>query len=238
MKGQNLKQISAEKAVELHVRSGMTIGLGTGSTVEFAIHKIGKLIKAGDLCNIVGVPTSAATQSLAKDLQIPLACLDDVSKIDIAIDGADEVDSDLNLVKGRGGALLQEKMVEQFSSKFVVIVDNSKMQTKGLGTSGPLPVEIIKHNWRYIRNNIKQLKSLNNLSSVELRTCSNEAAYVTDNGNNILNLLFSAPIVDPKKAADDLKSVVGVVDHGLFLGMADEVIVANLDGTVDIKRRV
>lgn len=228
-----LKKIAAEKAVE-YVKSGMVLGLGTGSTAAFAVAKIGELLKEGKLTDIVGVPTSKRTAEQAASLGIPLSVLDDHPKIDLAIDGADEVDPDLNLVKGRGGALLREKMVEKASAKFVVIVDETKL-VKGLGGSGlAMPVEVVQFCWKY---NAERLKNLPEVAGceVELRM-DGDKPYVTDNSNYIIDLYFQEPIKDANAAAHAISALEGVVDHGLFLNMASAVIIAGADGvTVQTK---
>ncbi|KAK2631119.1 hypothetical protein EUGRSUZ_L03383 [Eucalyptus grandis] len=144
----DLKKIAADKAVG-YVRSGMVLGLGTGSTAAFVVAKLGQLLRSGELSDIVGVPTSKRTEEQARGLGIPLSVLDDHPRLDLAIDGADEVDPDLNLVKGRGGALLREKMVEAASDKFVVVADETKL-VSGLGGSGlAMPVEVVQFCWKY-----------------------------------------------------------------------------------------
>lgn len=154
----DLKKLAADKAVE-YVRSGMVLGLGTGSTAAFVVAKLGELLKSGELTGIVGVPTSKRTEEQARGLGITLSVLDDHPKLDLAIDGADEVDPDLNLVKGRGGALLREKMVEAASDKFVVVVDETKL-VDGLGGSGlAMPVEVVQFCWKY---NLVSISSLIN----------------------------------------------------------------------------
>jgi len=222
-----LKKIAADKAVE-YVESGMVLGLGTGSTAAFAVAKIGELLKEGKLKDIVGVPTSKRTAEQAAALGIPLSVLDDHPKIDLAIDGADEVDPDLNLVKGRGGALLREKMVEAASAKFVVIVDETKL-VKGLGGSGlAMPVEVVQFCWKY---NAERLKNLPEVAGCEVKLrMDGDKPYVTDNSNYIIDLYFKDPIKDANAAAKAISSLEGVVDHGLFLNMATAVIIAGADG--------
>eukprot|EP00270_Netrium_digitus_P019570 TRINITY_DN773_c0_g1_i1.p1 TRINITY_DN773_c0_g1~~TRINITY_DN773_c0_g1_i1.p1 ORF type:complete len:303 (+),score=110.32 TRINITY_DN773_c0_g1_i1:96-1004(+) len=222
-----LKQQAAYKAVE-YVESGMVLGLGTGSTAAFAVDRIGQLLKEGKLTNIVGVPTSKRTQEQAAALGIPLSVLDDHPKIDLAIDGADEVDGALNLVKGRGGALLREKMVEKASAKFVVIVDETKL-VDGLGGSGlAMPVEIVQFCWKY---NLERLKALPEVAGCEAKLrMDGDSPYVTDNSNYIVDLYFKTPIVDAYAAAEAIAKLEGVVDHGLFLDMATAVIIAGSDG--------
>lgn len=143
-----LKKMVGYKAVDDYVKSGMVVGLGTGSTAYFAVERLGQLLKDGTLKDIVAIPTSIRTKEQAESLGIPLVTLDTHSELDVAIDGADEVDPDLNLVKGGGGALLREKMVEVCAKKFIVIVDESKL-CDGLGPGFPLPVEIVQFCWEH-----------------------------------------------------------------------------------------
>eukprot|EP00475_Leptophrys_vorax_P042221 TRINITY_DN79606_c0_g1_i1.p1 TRINITY_DN79606_c0_g1~~TRINITY_DN79606_c0_g1_i1.p1 ORF type:complete len:303 (-),score=37.42 TRINITY_DN79606_c0_g1_i1:299-1207(-) len=223
----DLKKLAAEKAVE-YVRSGMVVGLGTGSTAAFAVAKIGELLKEGKLTDIVGIPTSKRTEEQARSLGIPLSVLDDHPKLDVAIDGADEVDPDLNLVKGRGGALLREKMVEMASDKFIVIVDDSKL-VDGLGGSGlAMPVEIVQFCWRYTLNRLQALPEVAGCEA-KLRM-EGDQPYVTDNSNYIVDLYFTTPIKDANAAAKAISDLEGVVDHGLFLNMSTAVIIAGTDG--------
>nr|XP_027085056.1 probable ribose-5-phosphate isomerase 3, chloroplastic [Coffea arabica] len=224
----DLKKIAADKAVE-YVKSGMVLGLGTGSTAAFVVAKLGELVGSGKLTDIVGVPTSKRTQEQAASLNIPLATLDTHPSLDLAIDGADEVDSNLDLVKGRGGALLREKMVEAASDKFVVVVDDSKL-VSGLGGSGlAMPVEVVQFCWKY--NQIR-LQELFNEEGVEakLRLNGDGKPYVTDNSNYIVDLYFKNPIKDSAAAGKEISALEGVVEHGLFLDMATAVIIAGKDG--------
>ena len=216
------KQAAAEKAVE-QVKSGMVLGLGTGSTARFAVAKIGALWQAGKLTNIVAVPTSEATAKQARSYGIPLGTLDEQPHLDLAIDGADEVDPQFDLIKGLGGALLREKMVETAARRFVVIVDDSKLVNK-LGSRGPLPVEVVQFGWRA---QVRWLESMG--CSVALRG-DEGSPFVTDNGNYILDCTFAEGIDNPSGWASACINRVGVVEHGLFLGMAHEVIVAGTDG--------
>nr|ABK21962.1 unknown [Picea sitchensis]ABK26732.1 unknown [Picea sitchensis] len=224
-----LKKLAAEKAVE-YVESGMVLGLGTGSTAAFAVARIGELMKAGELKDIVGVPTSKRTAEQAESLGIPLSVLDEHPKIDLAIDGADEVDPELNLVKGRGGALLREKMVEAASAKFVVIVDESKL-VNGLGGSGlAMPVEVVPFCWKY---NASRLQSLFQAEGCEAKLRMDgdgDKPYITDNANYIVDLYFKTPIKDSRAAAKAILGFEGVVEHGLFLDMATAVIIAGAEG--------
>uniref|UniRef100_A0A453MZL2 ribose-5-phosphate isomerase n=1 Tax=Aegilops tauschii subsp. strangulata TaxID=200361 RepID=A0A453MZL2_AEGTS len=224
----DLKRLAAVRAVE-QVQSGMVLGLGTGSTAAFAVAEIGALLASGKLSGIVGVPTSKRTFEQATSLGIPLSTLDDHPVIDLAIDGADEVDPDLNLVKGRGGALLREKMVEAASGKFVVVVDETKLVT-GLGGSGlAMPVEVVQFCWKH---NQVRLQDLFNEEGCEAKLRLNEDGkpYVTDNSNYIVDLYFKTPIKDALGAGKEIAALEGVVEHGLFLNMATSVIIAGSDG--------
>ncbi|CAG9461217.1 unnamed protein product [Pedinophyceae sp. YPF-701] len=229
-----LKKEAAWKAVE-YVKSGMVVGLGTGSTAAFAVDRIGELLKSGELTDIVGVPTSIRTYEQAKSLGIPLATLDEQPKLDVAIDGADEVDPNLDVVKGRGGALLREKMVEMASDKFVCIVDDSKL-VSGLGGSKlAMPVEIVQFCWKYSLNRLKSLPEVAGCDA-KLRM-EGDKPYVTDNGNYIVDLYFeNEPIKDPNAAADAILACEGVVEHGLFMNMVNVCIIAGKEG-VEVKER-
>ncbi|XP_010043250.2 probable ribose-5-phosphate isomerase 3, chloroplastic [Eucalyptus grandis] len=213
----------------------MVLGLGTGSTAAFVVAKLGELLKAGQLKDIVGVPTSKRTEEQARGLGIPLSILDDHPRIDLAIDGADEVDPDLNLVKGRGGALLREKMVEAASKEFVVVADETKL-VDGLGGSGlAMPVEVVQFCWKY---NLVRLQELFNEEGCDakLRLNQDGKPYVTDNSNYIVDLYFKTPIKDGPTAGKEISSLEGVVEHGLFLNMATAVIIAGKTG-VDVKTK-
>eukprot|EP00873_Tetraselmis_striata_P018978 jgi/Tetstr1/439242/TSEL_027684.t1 len=231
-----LKQMVGYKSVDDYVTSGMVVGLGTGSTAYFAVERLGQKLSSGELKDIVAIPTSVRTKEQAESLGIPLVTLDTHSKLDVAIDGADEVDPALNLVKGGGGALLREKMVEIMADKFIVIVDESKL-CDGLGPGFPLPVEITPFCHEHTLRQVGALPSLAGCTP-KLRMGSaatgskpdGDEIAVTDNGNYIVDLFFETPIADPVKAAEELKSLCGVVDHGLFCGMSTAVIIAGSDG--------
>uniref|UniRef100_A0A2P2PJA6 ribose-5-phosphate isomerase n=1 Tax=Rhizophora mucronata TaxID=61149 RepID=A0A2P2PJA6_RHIMU len=230
----DLKNRAAEKAVE-YVKSGMVLGLGTGSTAAFVVAKIGGLLQSGELTNIVGVPTSKRTEEQARSLGIPLSVLDDHPHIDLAIDGADEVDPDLNLVKGRGGALLREKMVEAASDKFVVVADETKLVTGLGGSKLAMPVEVVQFCWKY---NLVRLKELFKEEGCEtkLRVTEDGKPYVTDNSNYIVDLYFETPIRDGHAAGREVSALEGVVEHGLFLDMATAAIIAGKSG-VEVKSK-
>lgn len=220
-----LKKKAAEKAVE-RVQSGMVLGLGTGSSAKYATMKIGQLWQAGAITDIVGVPTGEKTAELASEYGIPLATLDQYPVIDLAIDGADEITPGLDLIKGLGGALLREKMIEHVTRYFIVVADNSKWVDK-LGTRSPLPVEVVQFSWRFTAN------WLAGLGCEPVLRQSEGQPYVTDNDNYILDCHFPHGLDDPAELAAILERRPGVVEHGLFLGMADEAIVAGTD-TIDV----
>jgi ribose 5-phosphate isomerase A len=240
-----LKKQVGYKAVDDYVESGMVIGLGTGSTAAFAVERVGELLKSGKLKDIIAIPTSERTREQAEELGIPLTTLGTeasrFSDLDVAIDGADEVDPDFNLVKGGGGALLREKMVEVCAKKFIVIVDESKL-CDGLGPGFPLPVEITPFCWEHTMRAVANLPSL---AGCEAKIRMGSAATgskvdgdeiaVTDNGNYIVDLFFKEPIKSAPKAAEELKNTCGVVDHGLFCGMTTSVIIAGSDGIEERK---
>lgn len=230
-----LKKLVGYKSVDDHVTSGMVVGLGTGSTAYYAVERVGQKLASGELKDVICIPTSERTREQAESLNIPLCTLNEKSELDVAIDGADEVDPALALVKGGGGALLREKMVEVMAKKFVVIVDESKL-CKGLGPGFPLPVEITPFCHMHTLRTIAALPSVAGCEAV-LRMGSSstnkpdgDEIAVTDNGNYIVDLHFKEPIKDVNAAAAELKNTVGVVDHGLFVGMSYQVIVAGSDG--------
>ncbi|MBW2309044.1 MAG: ribose-5-phosphate isomerase RpiA [Deltaproteobacteria bacterium] len=225
---ESLKQQAAYRAAD-YVESGMVLGLGTGSTTKFAIERIAKLFKSGRLKNIVGVPSSHQTEKLAHALGIPLTTLNDHPEIELTIDGADEVDSDLNLIKGGGGALLREKILAQASRRNIIIVDESKLSSQ-LGIQWALPVEVIPFARQTAENFLKFLGA-----SVTLRSNVDASPFRTDQNNLILDADFGA-IPDPQKLAFQLSGRAGIVEHGLFLGLASEVIVAGEDGIRLLKR--
>lgn len=220
-----LKKLAAYKAVE-YVESGMVVGLGTGSTAKHAVDHIGELLRLGKLKNIVGIPTSKMTHEQAVSLGIPLSNLNAHPIVNLAIDRANEVDPYMNLVKGRGGSLLREKMVEAASKKFIVIVDESKL-VGHLGGSGlAMPVEIVPFCWEFTLKRLEMLfMEAGCLGKLRTARNSNEP-FVTDNGNYIIDLYFKKDMGDLKAASDAILRLAGMVEHGMFLDMATTLIVA------------
>lgn len=235
----DLKRIAAYKAVE-HVRSGMVVGLGTGSTAKHAVERIAELLKQGKLSDVVGIATSTQTYEQAAALGIPLSDLDAHPVVDLSIDGADEVDPDLNLVKGRGGSLLREKMVESASRKFIAIVDESKLVPHIGGSRLAMPVEVIPFCWSHSLSRLVALFAGAGCVG-KLRTSAGGGggeAYVSDNGNYIIDLYFERDIGDLNEASDKILRLPGIVEHGMFIGLASSVIVAGVNGvTVKTKKK-
>lgn len=215
----NLKQVAGERAIEF-VKDGMVVGLGTGSTTYFAIKRLGMMVNEG--LNIIGIPTSLQTEKIAQESGIKLSNLEEHPEIDITIDGADEVDPQLNLIKGMGGALLREKIIACASKMEVIVVDPSKMVSI-LGTKSPLPVEVNTFGWK---NCIERLKKLG--CDAKLRR-KDEAIYITDNKNYIIDCSFEK-IDEPKSLESEINNIPGVMENGLFLGIADVVIMGTEDG--------
>lgn len=221
------KKQAADAALEL-VESGMTLGLGTGSTAAFLISGLGERLADGRLADIRGVPTSEQTAQLARAAQIPLVDLG-AAGVDLAIDGCDEVDPDLNLIKGLGGALTREKLVVIAAQRFVVIADSSK-QVAELGELAPVPVEVLQFGLDAIITRLSLLGE-----SLAVRNDGSGRPLVSDNGNLIVDLRPRSGF-SPLELADDLKAETGVVDHGLFLGLADEAILAGPAGVTKLER--
>jgi ribose 5-phosphate isomerase A len=218
------RQQAADRGVEL-VRSGMTVGLGTGRTATYALQRIGSLVRSGDLRDIVGIPTSIATATEARRLGIPLLDDSNSGPADLTLDGADEIDPALNLIKGMGGALLREKIVAQASRRVVILADESKLAL-ALGTRCPLPVEVSPFGWR---SQIEYLGDLLPRAQIALRASAGGAPFETDQGNFILDLTIG-PIGNVEQLARQLETRAGIVAHGLFLGLATDVIVAGGSG--------
>lgn len=224
-----LKRQAAVYAVDTFVRSGMILGLGSGTTAREAVRYIGERLREGGLSDIVGVPCSVWIENHAREAGVPLATLEDQPRVDLTIDGADEVDPNLDLIKGGGGSLLREKIVAQASRHEVIIVDESKL-SEGLGIRFALPVEVVPFGWT---TQDAYLRSLG--AQTTLRTTDDGAPFITNQGNYILDCAFGR-IPDPHALAATLKSRTGVVEHGLFLGIARDVIVAGAGGIRHLKR--
>lgn len=226
---QSLKQKAGSAAVEF-VQSGMVVGLGTGSTAVWAIRDLAELMARGTLTDILAIPTSKATEREARRLKIPLTTLEDHPLLDLVIDGADEVDPDLNLIKGGGGALLREKLVAQNAKRLIIAVDESKLSSQ-LGEQRAVPVEVISFGWKTQQQFLEDLGA-----SVCLRTGKNDNVFVTDQGNYILDCRFG-PIHDVLKLSARLNDRTGIVEHGLFLQMTTDLIVAGSKG-IDHRKAV
>lgn len=218
----NTKQLAAEKAVEF-IEDGMIVGLGTGSTAFFAIQKIGQLVHEG--LKIQAVASSKASEELAEKFGIPLLPFSDVESIDVTIDGADEVDPNLSLIKGGGGALLREKILAGNSKRFIVIVDETKI-VPALGTF-PLPVEIVPFAYELT---VRKLQAMGAKLNIRMKDGEH---YITDNGNLIADCHFG-DITDPVTLHQQLNTTPGVVDNGLFVHLTSQVIVGHADGTIEI----
>jgi ribose 5-phosphate isomerase A len=222
------QQRAAEHAVTF-VESGMVVGLGTGMTAHFAVRKLAEQLRSGVLRDIVGIASSRATEALALELGLRLTSLDAEPRIDLTIDGADEVDPDLNLIKGAGGALLREKMLAQASAREIIVVDDSKLSV-ALGTKRALPVEVVTFGWR------AQLHFLETLGAqVEARRATNGGIFETDQGNMILDCRFSR-MLRLEELSWQIRARAGIVEHGLFLGLTTDLISAGDAGVRHVTR--
>ncbi len=217
-----LKRAAAESAAAL-VQDGMILGLGTGSTAALFIQALSRRLAADGL-RIKGIPTSSNTEDLARSLGIPLSSFAENAQIDLTVDGADEIErGTVCLIKGRGGALLREKIVAAASQRMVVIADETKLVDR-LGSLVSVPVEVVRFGWQATARNLAKIGG-----NPSLRLGNDETPYVTDGGNFIMDCAFG-PIAEPKEVAHQLDHVVGVIEHGLFLGYASEAIVAGREG--------
>jgi ribose 5-phosphate isomerase A len=219
---QEFKTQAAKEAVTF-LKSGMIVGLGTGSTATIAIKIISQLLQAEALDDILGIPSSVKTARLAQELGIPLTSLEQHPEIDVTIDGADEVDPELNLIKGGGGALLKEKILAQASKQVIIVVDESKLSPK-LGTKWALPVEVLPFAWK---TEAYFLESLG--AAAAIRKLSDETLYRTDQGNLIIDANFGE-IQQPDALAQKLQERAGIIEHGLFIGLASMVISSGKSG--------
>lgn len=224
-----LKQAAADWSAE-QLRDGMIVGLGSGSTAVMAVDAIGRLVKDG--LKIVGIPTSEQTADQAQRLGIPLATLGEYQQIDIDIDGADEVElGTLNLIKGGGGNQLREKIVAKASKCFLVIVDQSKLVNR-LGEKFKVPVEVAQFGWQATARALESLSGHPGLRKAK----TGDGPFITDGGNYILDCAFG-PISSPADLAEELDHIVGVLEHGLFIGMAAQVAIGAPDGIRVLRRK-
>jgi len=224
-----LKKNAAIEAVK-YIESGMVLGLGTGSTANFAIREISRLINDGSLKNIAGIPSSKQTAELAKELNIKLLTFSEINEIDLNIDGADEADSQLNLIKGGGGALLREKIVAQASKRNVIVVDEGKM-SESLGSKWAVPLEIIEFAYEPVKSYAESLGAV-----VALRKNQNGDYFRSEEGNLIIDCNFGQ-IKNIYQLNENLNNKAGIVEHGLFIDIADEIIVSKPAGTIKLKKQ-
>ena len=229
MSQDELKRQAAWEAVE-QVEPGMKLGLGTGSTARRVLEAIADRRDRGELDGIVGVPTSSDTKEYAAELGIPLATLDEEPRLDLTLDGADEVDPELQLVKGLGGALLWEKIVAAATDRLVIVVDQTKLVDR-LATRSPLPVEVVSFGWRTLLAPIRELGA-----EPVLRENREGDAFITDGGHYILDCTFDDGIADGFEVEAALHALPGVVETGLFLGMAETVVVGTENGPRTLRR--
>ena len=229
MPNDEFKREAANAAVERYVESGMVVGLGTGSTATIAVRRIGELVASGDLGNLRGVPTSAKTTALANELGIPLATLSE-ARPRLTIDGTDEASPDLALIKGRGGALLREKIVASSSEEGLIVVADSTKVVDTLG-AGPLPVEIDTFGWEVT---LEALASLGCEPELRMDWTDPGRPFVTDGGHYTADCKFDE-ISDPASLEVEIKRIPGALECGLFVGMAQAAIIAGENGTRTIE---
>lgn len=224
---EELKRAAAYRALGF-ISSGMVVGLGSGSTARYATLRIGEKLREGSLRDIVAVPTSEETARLARQEGIPLTTLEEHPRIAVTIDGADEVDPHLDVIKGGGGCLLHEKIVAYATEHEVIVVDESKM-SECLGLKSPVPVEVIRFGWRSTE------AALAGTGACTALRCTGGTPYVTDEGNYIIDCLYNG-ITSPSELAVTLNAIPGVVENGLFLGVVKTVIVASARGVEVLER--
>jgi len=222
---EELKAVVGRRAAEL-VRSGDRVGLGTGSTARHVVLGLADRLRRGDLTDVVGVPTSRATEELARENSVPVASLDEQPRLDLTIDGADEIAPNIDLVKGLGGALLREKIVAAASERMIVVADESKLVDL-LGTIAPVPVAVTPFAWRSHARSLRQLGC-----EPALRTDASGAPYVTDDGLYLLDCRFAEGVADPRLVERTVCRHPGIVESGLFLGMADTALVSDPAGVM------
>ncbi len=229
-----MKQAVALEAVE-QIEDGMVVGLGSGSTAALMIKALGAKLASGELKKIVGVPTSFQGEVLASELGIPLATLQGIAGIDLAIDGADEVDPAFQLIKGGGACHVQEKLVAVRSKRFIVVVDSTKIVER-LNLSFKLPVEVLPGAWKQVK---KSLLDMGGQSDLRMAT-KKAGPVVTDQGNLVLDVSFEGGIPDPKFLEPTINNIPGVLENGLFVDLADEVLVGEVSegkaGVINLKK--
>ena len=223
-----MKQIVAEAAIK-EVKSEMIVGLGSGSTAALMIKHLAKDINSGKLKNIKGVPTSFQSEVLALELGIPLLDLTSVSKIDLAIDGADEVDPSFNLIKGGGACHVREKLVASKADQLLIVVDETKL-VQDLNKAFPLPVEVLPNAWKQVKDIISEMSGKS-----YLRMANKKAGpVVTDQGNLILDVLFDGGILNPKELEMLINNIPGVLENGLFVDLTDRVLVGKIENDIPV----
>ena len=223
-----MKQIVADAAIK-EVKSGMILGLGSGSTSALMIKSLANGIRSGTLQNIKGVATSFQSEVLALELDIPLIDLASVSQIDLAIDGADEVDPAFQLIKGGGACHVREKLVASKANQLLIVVDETKL-VQNLNKSFPLPVEVLPNAWKHVQDVISEMNGTSNL-----RMATKKAGpVVTDQGNLILDVLFNDGINNPKEIEMSINNIPGVLENGLFVNLADKVLVGKIENNLPI----
>ena len=218
-----MKQAVAKAAVD-KIQNGMILGLGSGSTAALMIEALALKIKSGEIKDIVGVTTSFQGEVLATELGIPLKSLSSVSEIDLAIDGADEVDPKFQLIKGGGACHVQEKLVASLAKKFIVVVDSTKLVEK-LNLDFKLPVEVLPTAWKQVQKTLVDFGGEGNLRMAQKKA----GPVVTDQGNLILDLKFSNGIDQPELLESQINNIPGVLENGLFTNLTDEVLVGKLE---------
>ena len=224
----NPKEVSGRRAAEL-VRDGMVVGLGTGSTVYFSLVRLRERIEREGLA-IRGVPTSNDTDAKARALGIPLVGLEEVEVIDLTIDGADEIDANYDMIKGGGGALLREKVVASLSREEAIVVGPDKLVDR-LGSTFPLPIEVVPFAVAAIERRVRE-----HGAEPRLRM-RGDAIFVTDNGNHILDCRFARGIADAAALEQTLDRIPGIVETGLFIGLAHTLVIGHPDGRVDVRNK-
>jgi len=226
---EEMKKLVAKEALK-YIEDDMIVGLGTGSTTAYFIKMLGKMIMKEELFDVYGLPTSYQARILAIENGVPVVSLDEVDAIDIAVDGADEVDPNLNLIKGRGAALTMEKIIEYRAGTFLILVDESKL-VEYLGQKMSVPIEVIPVAWRAIKEELEVFNAM-----AELRMgVKKDGPVITDNGNFILDAKFER-IEDPLDLEIELNNIPGVVENGIFADIADIVLVGTKDGVRRLER--